>query len=120
MNHLHLTGLTQGELVSFVEGLGEAPYRGRQIFAALHHRRLRSFDDVTDLPKGLRAKLQEQATASSLAVESRYISEDGTRRYLMKTHDGLPVETVFIPEEYRAANRLLLRAFFNSDACPLV
>ena len=51
MNHLHLTGLTQEELVSFVEELGEPAYRGRQIFAALQHRRLRAFDDVTDLPK---------------------------------------------------------------------
>ncbi|MFN2510385.1 MAG: 23S rRNA (adenine(2503)-C(2))-methyltransferase RlmN [Pyrinomonadaceae bacterium] len=114
MNHPHLTGLTQGELASFVEGLGEPPYRGRQIFAALHHRRLRSFDDVTDLPKGLRAKLQEQATASSLTVESRYISEDGTRRYLMKTHDGLPVETVFIPEEHRDTI-----CFSSQSGCPL-
>ncbi|MCA1573857.1 MAG: 23S rRNA (adenine(2503)-C(2))-methyltransferase RlmN, partial [Acidobacteria bacterium] len=71
MKKIHLTGLTQEELVSFVEELAEPAYRGRQIFAALQHRRLRAFDDVTDLPKDLRAKLQEQATASSLTVESR-------------------------------------------------
>jgi 23S rRNA (adenine2503-C2)-methyltransferase len=114
MEHPHLTGLTQEELISFVEGLGEPAYRGRQIFAALQHRRLRAFDDVTDLPKDLRAKLQEQATASSLTVESRYISEDGTRRYLMKTHDGLPVETVFIPEENRDTI-----CFSSQSGCPL-
>ena len=114
MDHLHLTGLTQEELVSFVEELGEPAYRGRQIFAALQHRRLRAFDDVTDLPKDLRTKLEERATASSLTVESRYISEDGTRRYLMKTQDGLPVETVFIPEAHRDTI-----CFSSQSGCPL-
>ena len=48
---VQLTGLTQPELVSFVETLGEPAYRGRQLFAALQHRRLRSFDDITDLQR---------------------------------------------------------------------
>jgi 23S rRNA (adenine2503-C2)-methyltransferase len=111
---IHLTGLTQTELVSFVESGGEPVYRGRQIFAALHNRRLRSFDEMTDLPKTLRARLTEAATASTLTVESRYISEDGTRRFLMKTHDSLPVETVFIPEERRDTI-----CFSSQSGCPL-
>ncbi len=93
---VNLTGLTEPELIDFVEELSEPGYRARQIFVALHHRRLRSFDEMTDLPKGFRAKLNERATASTLKVESRYLSEDGTRRYLMKTHDNFPVETVFM------------------------
>ncbi len=109
-----LTGLSQAELVSFVETMGEPAYRGRQIFAALQHRRLRSFDEMTDLPKDFRARLSEVARASSLTVESRYLSEDGTRRYLMKTHDGFPVETVFIPEERRDTI-----CFSSQSGCPL-
>ena len=109
-----LTGLTQQELVSFVETLGEPGYRGRQIFAALQHRRLRSFDEMSDLPKELRAKLNEVARAANLTIESRYISADGTRRYLMKTHDGFPVETVFIPEERRDTI-----CFSSQSGCPL-
>ena len=101
-------------MVSFVEELGEPGYRGRQIFAALQHRRLRAFDQMTDLPGNLRAKLHERASASSLSVESRYVSQDGTRRYLMKTHDGLPVETVFIPEEHRDTI-----CFSSQSGCPL-
>src|SRR5829696_9666219 len=111
---VELTGLSQAEIVSFVETLGEPAYRGRQLFAALQHRRLRSFDDVTDLPKDLRARLSELGQASTLKVESRYISSDGTRRYLMKTHDGLPVETVFIPEEHRDTI-----CFSSQSGCPL-
>src|SRR6185295_2715523 len=98
---VHLTGLTLNDLTEFLPTLGEPAYRGRQIFAALQHRRLQSFDQMSDLPKTLRERLQQVETASTLTVESRYVSADGTRRYLMKTHDNLPVETVFIPEERR-------------------
>lgn len=111
---VELIGLSQPELVEFVEELGEPAYRGRQIFAALQHRRLRSFDEMTDLPKELRARLNEVGQAATLKVESRYISSDGTRRYLMKTHDGLPVETVFIPEEHRDTI-----CFSSQSGCPL-
>lgn len=111
---VELIGLSQPELVEFVEGLGEPAYRGRQVFAALQNRRLRSFAEMTDLPKELRARLNEVGHASTLKVESRYISSDGTRRYLMKTHDGLPVETVFIPEEHRDTI-----CFSSQSGCPL-
>ncbi|MGH9903215.1 MAG: 23S rRNA (adenine(2503)-C(2))-methyltransferase RlmN, partial [Pyrinomonadaceae bacterium] len=110
----HLTGLAPAELEEFVAEAGEPPYRGRQIFAALHHRRLRSFDEMTDLPGKFRAALAERATASTLAVESRYVAADGTRRYLLKTHDNLPVETVFIPEERRDTI-----CFSSQSGCPL-
>ncbi len=110
----HLTGLTQAELIGFVEEMNEPAYRGRQIFSALHSRRLRSTDSMTELPKEFRGKLSGIATASTLKVESRYLSEDGTRRYLMKTHDNLPVETVFIPEERRDTI-----CFSSQSGCPL-
>ncbi len=111
---VHLTGLTQPELASFIEEHGQPAYRGKQIFGALQHRRLRSFDEMTDLPKDFRTHLSNVAKAATLAVESRYISEDGTRRYLMKTHDNLPVETVFIPEERRDTI-----CFSSQSGCPL-
>jgi 23S rRNA (adenine2503-C2)-methyltransferase len=113
-NLVQLTGLSQPELVSFVETLAEPAYRGRQLFAALQNRRLRSFDEITDLPKELRTRLKEIAQAATLKVESQYTSTDGTRRYLMKTHDGLPVETVFIPEERRDTI-----CFSSQSGCPL-
>ena len=113
-NRTNLAGLTRAELVSFIAHPGHPGYRGRQIFAALHHRRLRSFDEMTDLPKSFRQGLDEFAAAATLTVESRYISTDGTRRYLMKTHDNLPVETVFIPEERRDTI-----CFSSQSGCPL-
>ncbi|MEP6706315.1 MAG: 23S rRNA (adenine(2503)-C(2))-methyltransferase RlmN, partial [Pyrinomonadaceae bacterium] len=114
MEKINLLGQSQAELITLLEQLGEPAYRGRQIFAALHKRRVRSFEDITELPKELRAELSERVRASTLVLESRYISEDGTRRYLMKTHDNLPVETVFIPEERRDTI-----CFSSQSGCPL-
>jgi len=111
---VEVLGLAKAELVSFVETLGEPAYRGKQIFAGLQHRRMRSFDDLSDLPKDFRARLKEVAKAATLTVESHYISQDGTRRYLMKTHDNFPVETVFIPEEHRDTI-----CFSSQSGCPL-
>lgn len=111
---LHLTEFTKDELAEFVETIGEPKYRAKQIFKGLHERRLLSFDEMTDLPKALREKLNEAAQVSTLKVESRYVSVDGTRRFLMKTHDDLPVETVFIPTESRDTI-----CFSSQSGCPL-
>jgi 23S rRNA (adenine2503-C2)-methyltransferase len=97
----HLTGHSHEELAAFFAEMGEPRYRADQVFRGLHGRRLTSFDEMTDLPKALRVKLNETATGSTLRVESKYTSFDGTRRFLMRTADGNPVETVFIPTENR-------------------
>ena len=114
MAHTEIAGLTKAELSTFVEELGEPIYRGQQIFSAVQHRRVRSFEQITNLPKDFRAKLSERAAISTLRLESRYVSSDGTRRYLMKTHDSRPVETVFIPEERRDTI-----CFSSQSGCPL-
>lgn len=109
-----LTGSTQSELSDLVKQFGEPSYRAQQIFTAVQQRRVRSFDEITSLPKEFRAKLNERAAISTLRLESRYLSTDGTRRYLMKTHDDRPVETVFIPEERRDTI-----CFSSQSGCPL-
>jgi len=111
---IQLLGLSQDELSALVVEMGEPAYRGRQIFASLNHRRARSFADMSDLTKEFRADLDARADISTLKVESRYVSEDGTRRYLMKTRDGFPVETVFIPEDRRDTI-----CFSSQSGCPL-
>jgi 23S rRNA (adenine2503-C2)-methyltransferase len=109
-----LTGLSKAELCRFVQESGEPSYRGQQLFTAIQRRRVRSFDEITDLPKEFRENLSERAAISTLKLESRYISADGTRRYLLKTHDNRPVETVFIPEERRDTI-----CFSSQSGCPL-
>jgi 23S rRNA (adenine2503-C2)-methyltransferase len=114
MQPLHLAGLSQAELTEFIASVGEPAFRARQIFGGIHKRRLQSLAEMTDLPKELRAKLSEHATVSTLTLESRYLSTDGTRRYLFKTPDNLPIETVFIPEERRDTI-----CFSSQSGCPL-
>jgi 23S rRNA (adenine2503-C2)-methyltransferase len=111
----HIAGMSRVELAELVVSLGEPKYRAMQVFKAVHQRRLRSFDEISDLPKAFRAKLSEIADISQLTVESRYVSIDGTRRYLMKTGDGKPVETVFIPVEGRDTI-----CFSSQSGCPLM
>lgn len=111
---LHLNNLSASELIEFVGQIGEPKYRAKQIFKNLHARRVRDFIEMTDLPKTLREKLNETAAVSTLKVESRYVSTDGTRRFLMKTPDNFPVETVFIPTEKRDTI-----CFSSQSGCPL-
>src|SRR6266550_704305 len=111
---IHSLTFTRNELVEFLTRSGEPAYRARQVFSGLHQRRLQSFAAMTDLPKALRVHLDSIATASSLTIESRYLSQDGTRRFLMKTPDNRPVETVFIPEERRDTI-----CFSSQSGCPL-
>lgn len=111
---IHLPALTKSELVELVETFGEPKFRHAQIFKGLHQRRLQSLDEMTDLPKSLREKLTERATATTLKIENRYVSEDGTRRFLMKTFDNYPVEAVFIPTENRDTI-----CFSSQSGCPL-
>ncbi len=106
--------MSQTALAQMAAGLGEPRYRANQIFKAVHQRRLRSFDEITDLPKKFRERLAASTEISRLNVESRYLSVDGTRRYLMKTDDGKPVETVFIPADGRDTI-----CFSSQSGCPL-
>ncbi len=110
----HITGLKRADLENLAASFAEPRYRATQVFKAIHERRLRSFDEITDLPKKLRAKLEETTEISRLALESRYVSTDGTRRYLMNTADGYPVEAVFIPSENRDTI-----CFSSQSGCPL-
>lgn len=110
----HILGFSRTELAQFFEQLGEKRYRGDQVFRALHKRRVLEFSEMTDLPIELRNRLSESVVIRTLRLESRFVSSDGTRRYLMKTADNNPVETVFIPSEKRDTI-----CFSSQSGCPL-
>lgn len=98
---IHLTGLNKKELSEFVSSFGEPGFRATQLFMGIHKRRLDDFDAFTDISNDFRDTLAAFASIRTLRAKSRYVSSDGTRRYLFETEDGQPVETVFIPSEKR-------------------
>ena len=88
-----------GELTELMAGLGQKPYRARQIWDALYKQRVGSLDEVTTLPGLLRAELAAAGWVVGLPVMAQTaVSVDGTERYLMRMVDGETVETVWMPD----------------------
>ncbi len=97
----HLAGMDIEEIGAFVSDFGEPRFRAQQLFKGIHNRRLNDFDSFTDISKAFRSKLHEVAQVRTLSLKTRFVSADGTRRYLFETEEGNPVESVFIPSEKR-------------------
>lgn len=100
-HRVELLGLDAGELREFMSGLGEKPFRARQLYDAIYRRRITDFESMTDLPKTLRRILEERAVVTRTRTDNLFVSSDGTRRFLLKLGDGREVEAVFMPEERR-------------------
>ena len=92
-------GMDRTDLESLIEDLGEPAYRVQQLLEAIYRQRVESVDQISTLPQQLRAKLAEKAiTVGAPKVEKRFVSQDGTVRYLIGFSDGQSVETVWMPE----------------------
>ncbi len=88
-------------LAAFCETLGEKRFRATQLYRWIHQRGARDFDQMSDLAKSLRAKLQGVARIEGLPVISQHESADGTIKWLFDVGQGNAVEAVFIPEDDR-------------------
>ena len=96
------SGMTFGALRDWLTGeLGLKPWRTAQIFRWIHARGAPSFGSMTDLSLDLRTRLSELCVIDSPRETGRRVSADGTSRFLLELEDGLPVESVLIPEERR-------------------
>ncbi|MCJ7595187.1 MAG: 23S rRNA (adenine(2503)-C(2))-methyltransferase RlmN [Desulfobacterales bacterium] len=93
-----LKGLNQEETDAWVRDLGLEAYRARQIRQWLFKGLAGSFEDMTNLPKDLRARLEEKAFVNPLEHVKTEESEDGTKKFLFRLLDGPFIETVLIPE----------------------
>lgn len=87
----------------FVETLGEQKFRAHQVMKWIHHRYVTDFEQMTDLGKALRAKLQEHAEVVVPQIVFDKPSADGTHKWLLGMGvDGRnAVETVYIPDKGR-------------------
>ena len=94
-----LLGLPIQELTEILARCGQPAYRARQLFDALYRQRLSSLAEITTLPVSLRRRLADEGYSLGLPeVEQRFVSTDGTVRYLLRFADGQSVETVWMPE----------------------
>lgn len=81
--------------------MGEKKFRAKQVWEWLWQKQASCFDDMTNLSKDLRLKLQDQFTLPALRVDATQHSDDGTLKSRFKTFDNHLVEGVLIPTEKR-------------------
>src|SRR6516225_2679222 len=99
---VELLGKSKEELRAYCKMVSEPVYRGEQIYRALYAERRFDLGAVTTLPAALREKLLQEATVTLPTVRQRYLSSDGSVRYLFRLGEKpkpAAVEAVFMPSE---------------------
>jgi hypothetical protein len=102
VDRVNLLDLDSAQVAAFVASLDEKPFRARQLTRWIHRRGAGQFDAMTDLAKSLRTKLADVAEIKSPGVIRDSTSDDGTRKWLIRTAPGIEIETVYIPDVGRA------------------
>ena len=99
MKQTIILGLDIAELTELAQEWGEPPFRARQIFESVYGQRLTSIDSIFTLPAKLRSLLNQSGVeVGAPLIEKKFVSSDGTVRYLIALSDGQTVETVWMPE----------------------
>ncbi len=97
----NLLGLTRAGMEEFVLGMGEKPFRARQLMKWIFRRAEGDFEAMTDLGKDFRRRLSGIAEIRAPEVITSQVSADGTRKWLLRFESGQAIEMVFIPEPGR-------------------
>lgn len=91
--------MNQAELSALVDSLAEPGYRVKQLREAVYRQRVESIDAISTLSQELRARLAGEGISIGLPrIEQRFVSQDGTIRYLLGFEDGQSVEAVWMPQ----------------------
>src|SRR5208283_1203068 len=94
-----LLGLDLQELTNLATESGQPAYRGQQLFDAVYRQKLDRLDQVSTLPLEYRSRLAEAGWRMGFpSIARKFVSSDGTVRYLVELADGETVETVWMPE----------------------
>lgn len=88
------------ELEEWLLSIGEKKFRTKQIFEWLYQKRVTSFEEMSNLSKSLRDKLEETYALTTLKTIVQQTSSDGTMKFLFELHDGYSIETVLMKHEY--------------------
>jgi len=94
----NLLDLDRAGLAAWFGAHGEKPFRATQLMQWVYGRGVADFGAMTNISKALQARLLEQAEIALPEVVSDNVSEDGSRKWLLRLADGNCIETVFIPE----------------------
>lgn len=84
--------LTRQDLIDWVESQGEKKFRASQIWEWLYRKRVQSFAEMTNISKGLLAKLEDEFVVNPLKQRIVQESADGTVKYLFELPDGMLIE----------------------------
>ncbi|MET0356612.1 MAG: 23S rRNA (adenine(2503)-C(2))-methyltransferase RlmN [Cellvibrio sp.] len=95
---VNLLGMSEAKLIAFFETLGEPKFRAVQVLKWIHQLGADNFEDMTNVSKSLRAKLNLCAEIRAPEVVKQLDSADGTRKFLIRVSGNNVVETVYIPE----------------------
>jgi 23S rRNA (adenine2503-C2)-methyltransferase len=98
---VNLLDLNRADMEAFFAELGEKAFRAKQVMQWLHQYGVDNFEEMTNLSKALRTRLQEVAEIRGPEVVIDQASSDGTHKWLLRLDSGNSVETVFIPEKGR-------------------
>lgn len=89
------------ELQLFMADMKEPKFRGKQVFEWVHKKQVSSFDEMTNLSKSLREKLQQNAILCGVEMVRRLVSQvDGTRKYLFALENDSVIESVLMKYEH--------------------
>jgi len=94
---IDIKSLLLDELRKELQQLAEPSYRAGQITSWLYYKRARAFEEMTDLPKSIRARLAERFSIGNIDVIRVIGSRDTTRKFLFRLRDGNLIESVLIP-----------------------
>ena len=104
---IDIKSLDKNELKEEIVKNGFPAFRSNQIYDWMHVKMVRSFDDMTNLPKDMREKLKTQYDFTSLSIERLQESQiDGTKKFLFSLADGNLVESVFM--RYKHGNSVCI------------
>jgi 23S rRNA (adenine2503-C2)-methyltransferase len=102
---LDLLGLSRDEMLQAFVAIGldpkQARMRMRQVWHWIYHRGVRSFSAMHNIAKTTQTQLDQHFTISRPTIATAQVSQDGTRKWLLRLADGNEVETVFIPDADR-------------------
>jgi 23S rRNA (adenine2503-C2)-methyltransferase len=99
MAQTSLLGLQLPELTELAEEFGQPSYRARQLFEALYRQRVDTLEQISTLPQDFRQGLLDKGISVGLPkIDKKFVSSDGTVRYLVACADGQSVETVWMPQ----------------------